>query len=90
MVSAPQLLQTLHEPLSLASRHLADAAAPLAIGSIPAAGFPMAGNPPVKMAALSDPVAPVALMLSSTAAPVAFSAAPVAQAVPVLARDAPV
>jgi hypothetical protein len=90
MANAPQLLQSLHEPLSLASRHLADAAAPLASGSIPAIGIPTGASPPVEFAKLSDPAAPVAQLLSSSAAPIAFAAAPIAQAVPVLARDAPV
>ena len=90
MGNAPQLLHQLHGPLSSASSHLADAAAPLALGSIPAVGIPLAGSPPVRIAGLSDPAAPMALLLSSSAAPVAFAAAPVAHAVPALARDAPI
>jgi len=90
MANLPPLAQPMHEFLSLASRSLAAAADPLALGAIPVAGVPLDKTTPVDFSKLSDPAAPAALPLSRSAAPVAAHAAPIAAAVPALARAAPV
>jgi len=90
MGALPEIVQTLHEPLSTASRHLANAAAPLAQGSIPVLGVPPAALPPPALPPPSAQAAAAIPVLGRNSAPVAEAAAPVAHAVPVLARAAPI
>jgi hypothetical protein len=103
-------IRMLMESLSVASRHLAETAASLAVGAAPAVGMPLsvppfassfppdpfaaptaippavATGPPIPPVAFPPAGVPVAKLLTSHAAPVAYSAPVVALAVPVLAR----
>jgi hypothetical protein len=90
MAIAQEFVQPLHEPLSTTSRHLAEAAAPLALGAIPVVGIPLNQAPPAALSGLSVPAMSAAPALSRNAVPVAPAAAAVAPAVPVLARAAPI
>ena len=102
-------LRMLMESLSVTSRHLAETAASLAVGAVPAAGMPLevppfassfppaplaaptaippavATGPPIPPGAFPPAGVPVARLLTTHAAPVAYSAPVVALAVPVLA-----
>ena len=86
----PDFVRELHAPLSLTSRFLAPAAAPLARGAVSVAGVPLSAVKPAAIPPLSVPAMPAAPLLAENSVPVAAAAAPVAEAVPMLALAAPI